>query len=129
MIPVWISKILTTDELDLQQRLKRVSLPMMKAVKTILAYFRTVTEALLNLFDRNMQRAVKQIEAVSEDYLMQNWTSRDGEKIFFQLPCLIEVRNMAQNHNVHHRAQLGVYLCLLDIPLSTVYGSSADFKV
>jgi DinB family len=30
------------------------------------------------------------------------------------------------NHLVHHRAQLGTYLRLLDVPVPAVYGPSAD---
>ena len=54
---------------------------------------------------------------------------RDGEKIFFSLPRTAAVRNLAQSHAVHHRGHLGVYLRLLDIPLPSVYGSTADVTV
>jgi uncharacterized damage-inducible protein DinB len=30
------------------------------------------------------------------------------------------------NHLIHHRAQLGVYLRLLDVPVPATYGPSAD---
>jgi uncharacterized damage-inducible protein DinB len=36
------------------------------------------------------------------------------------------IRSMFMNHLIHHRAQLGVYLRLNDIPLPPIYGPSAD---
>ena len=35
-------------------------------------------------------------------------------------------RRQVMNHMVHHRAQLGVFLRLLDVPLPMSYGPSAD---
>ena len=35
-------------------------------------------------------------------------------------------RNWVMNHMIHHRAQLGVYLRLLDAPIPGTYGPSAD---
>jgi uncharacterized damage-inducible protein DinB len=33
---------------------------------------------------------------------------------------------MGINHMVHHRAQLSVYLRMLDVPLPPMYGPTAD---
>jgi uncharacterized damage-inducible protein DinB len=33
------------------------------------------------------------------------------------------------NHWAHHRGQLSVYLRLLDVPLPSIYGPSADERV
>jgi uncharacterized damage-inducible protein DinB len=38
------------------------------------------------------------------------------------------LRKLSINHLVHHRAQLGVYLRLLDIKLPGTYGPSADSR-
>jgi len=51
---------------------------------------------------------------------------RQGDKIFFTLPKAAVLRSFVFNHEVHHRAQLGVYLRLLDIPLPSSYGPTAD---
>ena len=40
-----------------------------------------------------------------------------------QLPIL---RSFVLSHNIHHRAQLGVYLRLNDVPVPSIYGPSAD---
>ena len=44
----------------------------------------------------------------------------------FTLPRIAVLRAMVLNHNIHHRAQLGVYLRLNDIPVPAIYGPSAD---
>ena len=42
------------------------------------------------------------------------------------LPKRQVVRSFCMNHLIHHRAQLGVYLRLLDVPVPATYGPSAD---
>lgn len=51
---------------------------------------------------------------------------RQAERVFFTLPKQAVLRDMCFNHFIHHRAQLGVYLRMLDIPLPGSYGPSAD---
>jgi hypothetical protein len=58
--------------------------------------------------------------------LREQWTFRAGDKVFFTLPRMVAIRNMALNHLVHHRGQLSVYLRLLDVPIPGMYGPSAD---
>ncbi len=36
------------------------------------------------------------------------------------------MRSFVMSHMIHHRAQLGVYLRLLDVPVPSIYGPSAD---
>ena len=56
----------------------------------------------------------------------------DGWKLSFQGKTIfsgkkfLAYRQMFLNHLVHHRAQLGVYYRLLDVPVPGVYGPSAD---
>ena len=42
------------------------------------------------------------------------------------MPRVAVIRTFVMNHNIHHRAQLGVYLRMNDIPVPGVYGPSAD---
>jgi uncharacterized damage-inducible protein DinB len=44
----------------------------------------------------------------------------------FTLPRVAVVRTMTLNHIIHHRAQLGVYLRLNNVPVPAIYGPSAD---
>src|SRR5262249_41977094 len=50
---------------------------------------------------------------------------KDGQ-VIRSFPRLAVYRNFLLNHVVHHRGQLTVYLRLLDVPLPSVYGPSAD---
>jgi uncharacterized damage-inducible protein DinB len=64
--------------------------------------------------------------AADDAYLMQDWAFKLGEKILYAAPRAQLYRTMFLNHFVHHRAQLGVYLRLLNIPVPGLYGPSAD---
>jgi uncharacterized damage-inducible protein DinB len=54
------------------------------------------------------------------------WTARRGEHVIFALPRTAILRSTIVSHMIHHRAQLGVYLRLLDVAVPAVYGPSAD---
>jgi uncharacterized damage-inducible protein DinB len=91
----------------------------------ILQTFESVQESL-EFFDRNLGLALKSLRLINDHDIQQPWTMRCGERIYIQLPRSIVVRNFILNHSIHHRAQLGVYLRLMDVPVPAVYGSSAD---
>jgi uncharacterized damage-inducible protein DinB len=82
--------------------------------------------ALLELFDRTSQAAREALAAAEAGRMDDPWTLKAGEQEIFTLPRGEVYRRMVLNHIVHHRAQLGVYLRLLDIPLPRVYGPTAD---
>lgn len=86
----------------------------------------TSTEQLLALHDEHVQQAEKILQDISESEFENMWTMRQGEMIFFTLPKSEVVRTWCLNHLYHHRAQLGVYLRLLNIPVPGIYGPSAD---
>ncbi|MBK7741289.1 MAG: hypothetical protein IPI42_12275 [Saprospiraceae bacterium] len=54
---------------------------------------------------------------------------RFGERIILRASKATAMRTMAMNHMYHHRAQLGVYLRLLDIPVPGMYGPSKDERL
>jgi uncharacterized damage-inducible protein DinB len=60
-----------------------------------------------------------------EDQLGQKWTMRNGDRVYSVL-TKGEVIRMAYSQIIHHRAQLGVYLRLLNVPIPGSYGPSAD---
>jgi uncharacterized damage-inducible protein DinB len=66
------------------------------------------------------------LEASTEATLAEPWTMRAGDKVFFTMPKGAVLRTFVYNHIVHHRAQLTVYLRLLDLPIPGLYGPSAD---
>lgn len=82
-------------------------------------------EALEHL-DRNIGRAREAIAGASDDDLAQPWSLLHGGNTLFTLPRIAVLRTWVMNHVIHHRAQLGVYLRLNDIPVPSTYGPSAD---
>ena len=86
----------------------------------------TSNEQLLALFDKCMAKAKEILENTPDEEMAKPWTMRNGETIFFTMPKAQVMRTWVLNHSVHHRAQLGVYLRLLDIPIPGCYGPTAD---
>ena len=81
---------------------------------------------LLDLFDRSVAKAKAVIGQARDEMLDVPWTLMAGDNVFFSLPRWQVYRSWGMNHMVHHRAQLGVYLRLLDVPVPGTYGPSAD---
>ncbi|KTD86512.1 DinB family protein [Paenibacillus etheri] len=81
---------------------------------------------LLEEFDANVGKLDKLIGECDENMLGEAWTLRHGDHIILREPRAIAFRTFGLSHMVHHRAQLGVYLRLLNIPVPGFYGPSAD---
>ena len=81
---------------------------------------------LLSTFDRNIAAGMEAIGRLSEEQWSAPWRFRYGGRVIFDHPRLVVVRSTALNHLIHHRGQLSVYLRLLDVPLPSVYGPTAD---
>jgi uncharacterized damage-inducible protein DinB len=84
------------------------------------------TAELLALFDKGAASARAAIAGASDEHLMKPWSLLNGGKPIMTMPRIAVVRNFVMNHTIHHRAQLGVYLRLNDIPVPSIYGPSAD---
>ena len=54
------------------------------------------------------------------------WTLTVGGTPTLTLPRASMLRSLLLNHFVHHRGVLSVYLRLLDVPVPSIYGPSAD---
>ena len=78
------------------------------------------------VFDSNVAKARAAIAAASDEDLFKPWTLMSNGKEILTLPKVAVLRSFVMNHNIHHRAQLGVYLRLNDIPVPSIYGPSAD---
>jgi uncharacterized damage-inducible protein DinB len=115
-LPSWVGLTLDADSLDLAP--KDGEPPRTKRAAD--------REELLRGFDESVAKARAALEAASDETLMGPWTlMRAGEPLFTQ-PRAAILRGFVFNHNVHHRAQLGVYLRLNDVPVPSIYGPSAD---
>lgn len=84
------------------------------------------TAELLAYHDSLVEKAEKILTEIAEEEFQKPWTMRNGEQIYFTMPKSKVVRSWCMNHLYHHRAQLCVYLRLLDVPLPGTYGPSAD---
>lgn len=82
--------------------------------------------AILNTFDRNVSDSLATLNTLSDEQLVASWRYKYGEKTILEMARLAVIRTMGLNHMIHHRGQLSVYLRLLNVPLPSVYGPTAD---
>lgn len=116
LFPSWITDTLSADSFDYAP-------PGGGAYKPPVVNSHT---ELLEIFDRDLPKARKALEAASDAQLRGNWSLLEGGKTVLSMPRIVVLRSMVMNHMIHHRAQLGVYLRLNDIPVPALYGPSAD---
>jgi len=83
-------------------------------------------EALLKFFDDNAATARALIAKASDAEFMVGWTLKNAGQDIFTIPRVAVVRTWVMNHIVHHRGQLSLYLRLLDVPVPSIYGPTAD---
>jgi uncharacterized damage-inducible protein DinB len=84
------------------------------------------SKELLENFDANVAAARVAIASATDEQLFQPWKLLSGGKTVLTLPKLAVRRSFVINHNVHHRAQIGVYLRLNDVPVASIFGPSSD---
>lgn len=80
---------------------------------------------LLAIFEKSLQSGKDALQKAKEEDLLPEWTLRNGEQVLMATNKCGVIRH-AFSQTIHHRAQLGVYLRLLDIPIPGSYGPSAD---
>jgi uncharacterized damage-inducible protein DinB len=83
-------------------------------------------EELLRTFDDYAAAARNAVQSTTDDALAREWVFRNGDQVFLRGTRATVIRTLAMNHLVHHRGQLSVYLRLLDVPVPSIYGPSAD---
>jgi uncharacterized damage-inducible protein DinB len=115
-LPSWAGLIINQDSLDIAP----VGAPPFR-----LEQIKSVNEALA-MFDQNVAAARAAIAGAGDERLAQTWTLLHGGRTILSLPRAVVIRSMVMNHLIHHRAQLGVYLRLNDVPVPSLYGPSAD---
>jgi uncharacterized damage-inducible protein DinB len=82
--------------------------------------------AILQAFEESLAQARQIVGGMSDADLMVNWSMTKGGVPVLTIPRIGLYRSIMLNHLYHHRGQLTVYLRLLDIPVPSVYGPSAD---
>jgi uncharacterized damage-inducible protein DinB len=85
------------------------------------------TERLLEAFDRSVREAHEALATIVGEKLNEPWSLKRGDMVLFTSPRGETVRQHL-NHLIHHRGQLTVYLRLVDVPLPSIYGPTADEK-
>jgi uncharacterized damage-inducible protein DinB len=84
------------------------------------------TAEIVALFDETSAALRQGIQSLDWEQIDQRWVMRLGDRVLVDQPRGAVLRSLGLNHMGHHRAQLGVYLRLLDVALPRVYGPSAD---
>ena len=110
-IPTWLGMVLTTPEIDFASGYHPTEVADSKE--------------LMGFFERSLEDGRNALANANDEQLKDTWTMRSGDQIFATDPkdevlrgCFCQV--------VHHRAQLGVYLRLLNVGIPGSYGPSAD---
>jgi uncharacterized damage-inducible protein DinB len=109
-LPGWVAQTLTETSLDLEKGG---------------SYSNETRDTLLARFDENARSGHAAIEASRDEDYDVLWSLRMGDKVLMTLPRAAVVRQHI-SHLSHHRGQLTVYLRMLDVPVPSVYGPTAD---
>ncbi len=111
-LPSWIAMTLDEDELDF-------------AVSPYTPAEISGTGELLEYFEKTYIEGKANLEKADESQFSKDWTLREGD-VIYQTTSKLEMLRMTFSQIIHHRAQLGVYLRLLEVPIPGSYGPSAD---
>jgi uncharacterized damage-inducible protein DinB len=112
-LPAFLTTILSTPAFDYTA----------STVKPLVMHSRA---QLLANFDKLSAEARALLEDASDRTMHETWKLTNAGKPIYDGSRYHAIRAMFFNHLIHHRAQLGVYLRLNDIPVPAIYGPSAD---
>ena len=115
-LPSWATLTIARDDLDMAPGGKPMEPPPRPA---------NTTELVATL-DKTAAEARAAITGASDAELMKPWSLLTNGTVLFTMPKAMVLRSFVMNHLIHHRAQLGVYLRMNDVPVPTLYGPSAD---
>jgi uncharacterized damage-inducible protein DinB len=113
MIPGNLSRLAQVDEFDASSA--NFNPPMPKDIQ----------EVLLTL-DAGVKVAQEYVGGLTEADLDGKWRMVANGREIMAMSRLEFIRAIMLNHWYHHRGQLSVYLRLLDVPVPSIYGPSAD---
>ncbi|MHA4846498.1 DinB family protein [Flavitalea antarctica] len=111
-LPLWIEMAMTTDELDFAKA--EYNPPSLNSPEDLLAYL-----------EKNLDIARTALKNADPAKFEEPWVLRTGDQIHVNTNRYGLIR-IALSQTIHHRAQLGVDLRLLDVPIPGSYGPSAD---
>lgn len=82
---------------------------------------------LLEAFEKGVEGFETALVGRDDGFLSATWIIRQGDQVLMSQPRHEAIRSMMIHHFIHHRAQLTVYLRMLDIPVPQTYGPTADY--
>lgn len=112
-IPMGISKIAQPDDFEINPANFAPPVPANR-------------EEILAALDGAVEAAREYLSSVSEPAAKGMWRAKLGGREIMAMPRTVMLRTLMLNHWYHHRGQLSVYLRLLEIPVPSIYGPSAD---
>jgi uncharacterized damage-inducible protein DinB len=83
-------------------------------------------QEILAAHDDSVTKTRDVLTQLGDEGLHKPWKAEAGGATVFEMPKAALVRSIVLNHTYHHRGQLSVYLRLLDVPVPSIYGPSAD---
>jgi uncharacterized damage-inducible protein DinB len=81
---------------------------------------------ILEAFSQSTANAKESLRQLDDSRLIVNWTLTKDGRVLISAPRAAFIRSILMNHIYHHRGQLSLYLRLLDVPVPSIYGPSAD---
>lgn len=112
-IPLGISKVAQVD--DFEPNPANFTPPTPKNRDEILAALNASVEA-----------AREYLGGLNEPAALGTWRATIKGREIMAMPRVVMLRSLMLNHWYHHRGQLSVYLRLLEVPVPSIYGPSAD---
>jgi uncharacterized damage-inducible protein DinB len=110
-VPGNIAQILTNDSLEVPQFTQPAASSAAELVPTL---------------DNGIAQAKQILGKMDDSFVQGMWSLKRGDQVLFTVPRIGVIRNIMLNHWYHHRGQLSVYLRLLEVPVPSIYGPSAD---
>ena len=113
LIPVWAGTILDATSFDM-------------AAASLRPEPKSSTADIVSAFDAGARATRARLTAKSDPEMTALWTLKRGADQVLSVPRIGALRGFIMNHLIHHRGQLSVYLRLLNVPVPSMYGPSAD---
>jgi uncharacterized damage-inducible protein DinB len=83
-------------------------------------------QEVLETFSKSMASARTTLKGMDDARLTSLWSVTRNGKPIMEMPRIVFLRSILMNHTYHHRGQLSVYLRMLEVPVPSIYGPSAD---
>jgi len=83
-------------------------------------------QEVLETYSKSMATARAALKSMDDAWLVSMWSVTKNGKPIMEMPRIAFLRSILMNHAYHHRGQLSVYLRMLEVPVPSIYGPSAD---